>query len=98
MKVFTSLTPEAMSSRSHLSYIVCQYILSAGRAGNLSRLSILAEKHLLQEDENEELKRRGLTVFDVLKGNFDNRYDYAFVSQLLDGWNDRLGAAVYIIK
>lgn len=92
------ITPEVISNNSGFSYILSNYFLSAARMRNTKRLAMLAEKHLLTGDENEELKRRGLTVLDALEGKFDVDYDYSTVNQLLDTWNARLGAEIFIIK
>lgn len=92
------MTPEAMSKHSGLSYITCKYLLTAARMNNLTRLAILAEKHLLTGPENEELKNRGLTVLDTLEGKFDYSYDYGTIDQLFNTWNDRLGESVFVIK
>lgn len=92
------MTPEVISKHSGFSYILSNYFLSAARMNNLTRLAILAEKNLLTGDESEELKNRGLTVLDALEGKFDWEYDYGTINQLLNTWNNRLGAEIFIIK
>lgn len=89
-----------MSDYSGISYIACQIITSASRLVNrigydgTKKLSIATEKFVLNADENEELKERGLTVFDVIENKFDNR-DREFVNNLTASWNSRLGQRIY---
>ena len=89
-----------MSDYSGISYIACQIITSASRLVNrigydgTKKLSIATEKFVLNAEENEELKERGLTVFDIIEKKFGTR-DNEFANNLTANWNSRLGQNIY---
>jgi hypothetical protein len=83
-----------MSHHSGLSYIACQQILSAYRTDGTKRLAVVAEKYLITSDQNEEMKERGLTVFDCI----ENKYpitDRNFVDSVLNEWNNKVGQQIF---
>lgn len=86
--------PAVMSRQAQLPYIVCNYLLSANRMNQPKRLAILAEKHLLTAEDNEELKSRGMTVYDALIGEYEDCTEW-FVSILFQSWNARLGTNIF---
>jgi hypothetical protein len=83
-----------MSHNSGLSYIACQQILSAYRTDGTKRLAIVAEKYLITSDQNEEMKERGLTVFDCIENKF-TIVDKNFVDNVREEWNNRVGQKIF---
>lgn len=55
------------------------------------RVCSLIEKHVATEAQVLWLSKEGLTVTDVLHGNFPSDKYRAKVRDLLDDWNKRLG-------
>jgi ribosome biogenesis protein Tsr3 len=86
---------EKMSANSHLTKLTCLHILGDYFKNNKRGLSVTAEK-LLTAEQNETLKRRGLTILDCLIGTVDD-FDYEVVGEMFAEWNERLGEKIFIL-
>src|ERR1700722_20140333 len=85
---------EEMRRHSGLSRHVCQQILNAANRNDYRRLGIEAEKHLMTGEQSEGMKERGLTVFDVVTGEYEI-YDSGFADGTKEEWNERLGQSIF---
>lgn len=84
-----------MCSASHINYNTCLRILSEFFKDNKRGLAINAER-LLTSDQNEELKQRGLTIFDCVIGQVED-FDNEFVTEMFAEWNERLGEKIFMV-
>lgn len=78
-----------------LSPKICQQIATRGRRYRL--LAIDTEKYLLTGEQSEALKERGLTVFDVIVGNYADS-DVGFVDETKTDWNERMGCSAFKLE
>jgi hypothetical protein len=85
-----------LQQHSRFPIAVCLQFLNAFYQNDNRKLAIQAEKYLLNADQNEGLKERGLTIYDCIIGDVES-YDTGFVTEMFATWNEVLGEKLYII-
>jgi hypothetical protein len=85
---------ERVSRNAHISYPAAVAILGAARSNNHTQLAIAVEHYLMDGEQMEILKDRGLTILDCLTGSYD-RFDYGIVDNIFAEWNERLGEQIF---
>jgi hypothetical protein len=86
---------DRMHLHSRFPVGVCLQFLNAFYQNDNRKLAIVAEKHLLNGDQNEGLKERGLTIYDTIIGDVE-AYDTGFVTAMFAEWNEVLGEKLFI--
>ena len=87
---------EDVAKNAGIPYTEAFHILLDIEHKKFKQLAVRIERHLLTEEQEYGFTNRGITVLDVLNGNFKSAYSN-FVSHILSEWDDKLGINLFTI-
>ncbi len=96
MVYVTSKLAEDVARNAGIPYKEAFHILLDMEHNKFKQLAPRIERYLLTDEQEYGFTNRGLTVLDVLHGNFKSAYA-SFVSHVFSEWDDRLGINLFTI-